>query len=152
MRRLEQIDLWILTFVDLRLIVYDLQTALQKFGNRRTNWEKGTTFQGIETPSQSRFVEYFDKIRKEHGGQLPPKRTLRLKRVIIRSINGKLTLFERHKQIANEAILIHVYQQINNCEKVWETRTAATFPWTFTSFQQKMPLHRAHSLPIWIVK
>ena len=32
------------------------------FGNRRTNWEKGKQFQGVETPSQSRFVGYYDII------------------------------------------------------------------------------------------
>ena len=55
---------------------------------RRTNWEKGTQFQGVETPSQSRFVSYYDTITNKLNGLLPPINTLKLKRIMIDSING----------------------------------------------------------------
>lgn len=55
---------------------------------RRTNWEKGTTFQGVETPSQSRFVGYYDIITNKLGGLLPSIKTLKLKSITIKSING----------------------------------------------------------------
>lgn len=61
---------------------------MHKFGDRRTNWEKGSTFQGVETPSQSRFVGYYDVITNKLGGLLPSIKTLKLKKVIIYSIKG----------------------------------------------------------------
>ncbi|RMZ96994.1 phosphatidylinositol 3-4-5-trisphosphate 3-phosphatase TPTE2-like [Brachionus plicatilis] len=42
--------------------------ALYKFGDRRTNWDKGKIFQGVETPSQSRFVGYYDIICNKLNG------------------------------------------------------------------------------------
>lgn len=62
--------------------------ALSKFGNRRTDWNKGNSFQGVQTPTQARFVEYFSIITNKLGGLLPSVRTLKLKKVTIHSING----------------------------------------------------------------
>jgi PTEN phosphatase family protein len=62
--------------------------ALNKFGDRRTNWDKGNIFQGVETPSQSRFVGYYDIITNKLNGLLPSIVTLKLKKVVIYSING----------------------------------------------------------------
>jgi PTEN phosphatase family protein len=64
--------------------------ALKKFGNRRTDWEKGKSFQGVQTPTQARFVGYFDIIKNKLGGLLPSIRVLNLKKVIIHSIKGNL--------------------------------------------------------------
>lgn len=64
------------------------QEALLRFGDRRTNWDKGKTFQGVETPSQSRFVGYYDIITNQLGGLLPSIKTMYLKKVIIHSIKG----------------------------------------------------------------
>ena len=58
------------------------------FGNRRTDVEKGKKFQGVETPSQSRFVGYYEDIIYRLGGSLPEKKALRLSKVIINSIKG----------------------------------------------------------------
>ena len=60
------------------------------FGNRRTNWEKGKQFQGVETPSQSRFVGYYDIITNKLGGLLPSIKTINLKKITINSIKGKM--------------------------------------------------------------
>jgi PTEN phosphatase family protein len=62
--------------------------ALDKFGDRRTNWDKGNVFQGVETPSQSRFVGYYDIITNKLGGLLPAIRVLKLSKVIIHSMRG----------------------------------------------------------------
>ncbi|RMZ96992.1 phosphatidylinositol 3-4-5-trisphosphate 3-phosphatase TPTE2-like [Brachionus plicatilis] len=62
--------------------------ALYKFGDRRTNWDKGKIFQGVETPSQSRFVGYYDIICNKLNGLLPPIKYLRLTKVLIHSIRG----------------------------------------------------------------
>ena len=61
---------------------------MSKFGNRRTDWNKGNSFQGVQTPTQARFVEYFSIITNKLGGLLPSVRTLKLKKVTIHSING----------------------------------------------------------------
>jgi PTEN homologous phosphatase len=60
------------------------------FGNRRTNWEKGKQFQGVETPSQSRFVGYYDIITNKLGGLLPSIKTINLKKITINSIKGNI--------------------------------------------------------------
>ena len=72
----------------LSLFLKKFEDALNKFGDRRTNWDKGKTFQGVETPSQSRFVEYYDIIIKNYDGLNPPIRNLKLKKIIIHSIKG----------------------------------------------------------------
>lgn len=68
--------------------MFSCQEALGKFGDRRTNWDKGNVFQGVETPSQSRFVGYYDIVRNQFGGLLPPLRTLKLSKVIISGLEG----------------------------------------------------------------
>jgi PTEN homologous phosphatase len=70
------------------------QEALHKFGDRRTNWDKGNTFQGVETPSQSRFVGYYDIITNKLGGLLPAIRNLKLKKIVMHSINGIQAIFK----------------------------------------------------------
>ena len=65
-----------------------LQEALDKFGNRRTDWNKGKSFQGVQTPTQARFVTYYDIITNKLSGIIPTVRTLRLKRVTVHSIGG----------------------------------------------------------------
>jgi len=55
--------------------------------------EEGLTFQGVETASQIRYVEYFERIKKEFGGIAPPDRRLTLSSVAIKSIAGKIIVF-----------------------------------------------------------
>ena len=50
------------------------------FADRRTNSEAGSQFQGVETPSQSRFVGYYDIITNKLGGLLPSIKTINLKK------------------------------------------------------------------------
>mmetsp|Transcript_19367 Transcript_19367/g.23975 ORF Transcript_19367/g.23975 Transcript_19367/m.23975 type:complete len:584 (+) Transcript_19367:44-1795(+) len=56
--------------------------SLDYFGNRRTDTEVGTKFQGVETPSQSRYVGYYEWI-KNNGRKLPPPTKLKIKDIVI---------------------------------------------------------------------
>lgn len=71
-----------------RKIYISLQESLEYFGERRTDLEVGSTFQGVETASQIRYVEYFEKIKKNFNGKMPPAKELKLKRVTVTSIKG----------------------------------------------------------------
>uniref|UniRef100_F6XHE4 Phosphatidylinositol-3,4,5-trisphosphate 3-phosphatase n=1 Tax=Ciona intestinalis TaxID=7719 RepID=F6XHE4_CIOIN len=62
--------------------------ALEYFGSRRTDFEVGDVFQGVETASQIRYVGYFEKIKKNYGGQLPPMKKLKVTGVTITAIQG----------------------------------------------------------------
>ncbi|KAL8583379.1 hypothetical protein ACOMHN_035361 [Nucella lapillus] len=55
------------------------KTSLEYFGDRRTDLTKGTAFQGVETPSQSRYVGYFEKIKNEYNRHMPPRKLLKIK-------------------------------------------------------------------------
>ncbi|CAG5106662.1 Oidioi.mRNA.OKI2018_I69.chr1.g2943.t1.cds [Oikopleura dioica] len=54
------------TFIASWLLITDFcpsaDVALRHFGERRTDESKGTAFQGVETPSQSRYVNYYESI------------------------------------------------------------------------------------------
>merc|ERR1711981_1186257 len=56
--------------------------SLDYFGNRRTDKNVSTKFQGVETPSQSRYVGYFELMRQS-GGQLPGPRPLMITKITI---------------------------------------------------------------------
>lgn len=56
--------------------------SLDYFGNRRTDTNVGTKFQGVETPSQSRYVGYYEWV-KNNGRELPPAAPLRLAEIHI---------------------------------------------------------------------
>ncbi|XP_046389575.1 phosphatidylinositol 3,4,5-trisphosphate 3-phosphatase TPTE2-like isoform X2 [Ischnura elegans] len=62
--------------------------CLTYFGDRRTDLEVGSIFQGVETPSQSRYVRYFEKTLKQWGGKLPPKKNLILRSIKIDQMAG----------------------------------------------------------------
>ncbi|XP_064637589.1 phosphatidylinositol 3,4,5-trisphosphate 3-phosphatase TPTE2-like isoform X2 [Lineus longissimus] len=63
------------------------EDSLSYFGDRRTDLTVGKKFQGVETPSQSRYVGYFERVKKELGYQLPPDKKLKLKMVRIEGIS-----------------------------------------------------------------
>lgn len=56
------------------------EDSLVYFGSRRTDTRYGHAFQGVETPSQSRYVRYYERI-KENGGNLPPEKKLHLRKI-----------------------------------------------------------------------
>lgn len=49
----------------------DAEESLEYFGDRRTDLTVGKKFQGVETPSQSRYVGYYDKVKKNMDGKIP---------------------------------------------------------------------------------
>ncbi|XP_021359540.1 phosphatidylinositol 3,4,5-trisphosphate 3-phosphatase TPTE2-like [Mizuhopecten yessoensis] len=66
----------------------EAQQSLKYFGKRRTDLNAGSTFQGVETPSQCRYVEYYEKVKWELDWTIPPVRHLKIKTVNITSIKG----------------------------------------------------------------
>ncbi|XP_055982345.1 phosphatidylinositol 3,4,5-trisphosphate 3-phosphatase TPTE2-like [Sorex fumeus] len=64
------------------------EESLFYFGERRTDKTTSTKFQGVETPSQSRYVTYFESVKYNHNLTLPPRVTLTIKQFIIYSIHG----------------------------------------------------------------
>ncbi|XP_064413855.1 putative tyrosine-protein phosphatase TPTE isoform X4 [Latimeria chalumnae] len=61
--------------------------SLDYFGERRTDTSVSSKFQGVETPSQSRYVGYYE-IMKAQNRQLPPEKNLTIKSIRIHSILG----------------------------------------------------------------
>jgi len=74
-------------------LIYDGQfkvakEALDYFAARRTDNAIGSKFQGVETPSQSRYVHYWCNIINEMNGELPPKRPMALKVIRVNALAG----------------------------------------------------------------
>ena len=57
--------------------------SLDYFGRRRTDTNVGKKFQGVETPSQSRYVQYFEQMKNHLDGLLPPSHVLMIKKMEI---------------------------------------------------------------------
>lgn len=66
----------------------EAESSLDYFGGRRTDLSVGTTFQGVETPSQSRYVGYYERVKKDYDGESPPVVTVRITNLKITGING----------------------------------------------------------------
>lgn len=64
------------------------EASLIYFGNRRTDLSVGSKFQGVETPSQNRYVEYFQIIKDKYDGKLPPEIPLKLQEIKIYAVAG----------------------------------------------------------------
>uniref|UniRef100_H2LIN4 Transmembrane phosphatase with tensin homology n=1 Tax=Oryzias latipes TaxID=8090 RepID=H2LIN4_ORYLA len=64
------------------------QDSLEYFGERRTDKTRSSKFQGVETPSQSRYVGYYEVMKNKFNRQLPPPQSLRIKSLRIHSIAG----------------------------------------------------------------
>ncbi|XP_028276982.1 putative tyrosine-protein phosphatase TPTE [Parambassis ranga] len=64
------------------------QDSLEYFGERRTDKSQSSKFQGVETPSQSRYVGYYEVMKTKFSRQLPPPKSLRIKSIRIHSIAG----------------------------------------------------------------
>jgi len=60
--------------------------SLEYFGQRRTDTNVGSKFQGVETPSQARYVGYFERMKRELDGKPPPPRWLALRGVEVRGV------------------------------------------------------------------
>ncbi|XP_008330889.1 putative tyrosine-protein phosphatase TPTE isoform X2 [Cynoglossus semilaevis] len=62
--------------------------SLEYFGERRTDKSVSSKFQGVETPSQSRYVGYYETIKTHYKRKLPPPKQLKIKSIRIHSISG----------------------------------------------------------------
>ncbi|XP_068920858.1 LOW QUALITY PROTEIN: phosphatidylinositol 3,4,5-trisphosphate 3-phosphatase TPTE2-like [Petaurus breviceps papuanus] len=62
--------------------------SLEHFGKRRTDTASSAKYQGVETPSQSRYVEYFAQIKNKYHWAIPQSKILRIKSITIYSIRG----------------------------------------------------------------
>ncbi|CAF1254156.1 unnamed protein product [Rotaria magnacalcarata] len=60
--------------------------ALTLFAEGRTDLREGKQFQGVETPSQTRYVGYYEKILHVYNHHMPPTTILKLKAIVIRGI------------------------------------------------------------------
>ncbi|XP_032070023.1 phosphatidylinositol 3,4,5-trisphosphate 3-phosphatase TPTE2-like [Thamnophis elegans] len=64
------------------------QESLEYFGKRRTDETTSTKFQGVETPSQSRYVEYYAILKSKYSLILPPEKLFRIKCIKVYAIQG----------------------------------------------------------------
>eukprot|EP00112_Aurelia_sp_Birch-Aquarium-sp1_P024593 Seg784.6_Seg784.1 transcript_id=Seg784.6_Seg784.1/GoldUCD/mRNA.D3Y31 product="Phosphatidylinositol 3 4 5-trisphosphate 3-phosphatase TPTE2" protein_id=Seg784.6_Seg784.1/GoldUCD/D3Y31 len=64
------------------------EKSLHYFGYRRTDRAKGSKFQGVETPSQSRYVGYIERVLKDHNGIIPPAQPLVFASIKLKRIKG----------------------------------------------------------------
>ncbi|XP_077340336.1 phosphatidylinositol 3,4,5-trisphosphate 3-phosphatase TPTE2-like isoform X3 [Lithobates pipiens] len=65
--------------------------SLDYFGERRTDTSVSTKFQGVETPSQSRYVAYYEILKNKYSLQLPPEKKFRIRSIRIHSIEVTLS-------------------------------------------------------------
>ncbi|XP_040589454.1 phosphatidylinositol 3,4,5-trisphosphate 3-phosphatase TPTE2-like isoform X2 [Mesocricetus auratus] len=69
-------------------VALNAKESLYFFGERRTDKSSSSKFQGIETPSQNRYVKYFEKLKVSYQWILPSRKILVIKRFIVYSIHG----------------------------------------------------------------
>uniref|UniRef100_A0A7N6F759 Phosphatidylinositol-3,4,5-trisphosphate 3-phosphatase n=1 Tax=Anabas testudineus TaxID=64144 RepID=A0A7N6F759_ANATE len=91
------------------------QDSLNYFGERRTDKTQSTKFQGVETPSQSRYVGYYEIMKTTFNRQLPPPKALRIKSIRISSIAGKTHQTSRVLQLDKRTALS--FTREDNCEE-----------------------------------
>lgn len=65
------------------------QDVLDFFGDRRTDKTFSNKYQGVETPSQSRYVDYYTKLVKELDNIIPLPVELQLVTFKITEMSGK---------------------------------------------------------------
>ncbi|XP_071950976.1 phosphatidylinositol 3,4,5-trisphosphate 3-phosphatase TPTE2-like [Antedon mediterranea] len=62
--------------------------ALDHFGNRRTDYDVGSKFQGVQTPSQARYVGYYEMVKYTHNGMIPNSSTFKIESIQVQSLQG----------------------------------------------------------------
>uniref|UniRef100_A0A7N5JKU5 Phosphatidylinositol 3,4,5-trisphosphate 3-phosphatase TPTE2 n=1 Tax=Ailuropoda melanoleuca TaxID=9646 RepID=A0A7N5JKU5_AILME len=112
------------------------EESLYYFGERRTDKSTSTKFQGVETPSQNRYVGYFADVKNIYNMSLPPRKTLKIKKIVIYSIHGngsdlKVQIIMQHKivffcsaskncqifhDVETDSVIIH----LSNCPPVYD--------------------------------
>ena len=87
---------------------------MKYFALKRTG-DINTTFKGVETPSQKRFVNYFETLMHKLGGVMPLEKQLKLEKVLIRPIKKWdehyiVKIFSNNKQSVNT---FHLLTDVN---------------------------------------
>ena len=72
---------------------------MQIFAENRTDLRHGKAYQGVETPSQTRYVGYYEKLLHVYNHQMPPTKVLKLKSITITAIASKLIGLSFRKEI-----------------------------------------------------
>lgn len=67
---------------------HDSKDVVDFFGERRTDKSVGSKYQGVETPSQSRYIDYFHQVLTKFGGTIPAKLPIVLKSIKISALAG----------------------------------------------------------------
>ncbi|XP_053214113.1 phosphatidylinositol 3,4,5-trisphosphate 3-phosphatase TPTE2-like isoform X2 [Panonychus citri] len=66
----------------------ECKEVLEYFADRRTDTSVGKKYQGVETPSQARYIEYFSRIINQMNGKLPVEgKTVNLKSISIEGLS-----------------------------------------------------------------
>ncbi|KAM4876378.1 phosphatidylinositol 3,4,5-trisphosphate 3-phosphatase TPTE2-like [Thomomys bottae] len=85
-----------------------MQDSIDYFGEHRTDRNVSSQFQGVETPSQSRYVRYFDILKNVLNWEMPVKKPLKIVKFVIYSIQGvgegngadlKIEIIMQHKTV-----------------------------------------------------
>uniref|UniRef100_A0A8C3W0I9 Phosphatidylinositol-3,4,5-trisphosphate 3-phosphatase n=1 Tax=Catagonus wagneri TaxID=51154 RepID=A0A8C3W0I9_9CETA len=97
------------------------EASLYYFGERRTDKSTSSKFQGIETPSQNRFVGYFAKMKNSYNLTLPPRKILSMTKIIIYSINGNGN--DLKVQIIMQQKTVFSCSASQNCRMVHDAET-----------------------------
>ena len=94
--------------------------SLDYFGNRRTDTNVSKKFQGVETPSQSRYVGYYEWVRNNEK-QLPEPVALRLTQIRITGLmycgagDGSDFWVVIDQGRGNTVFTAHFGQQVSQC-------------------------------------
>ncbi|PNJ01687.1 TPTE2 isoform 4 [Pongo abelii] len=113
------------TMVCALLIAFEIfltaEESLYYFGERRTDKTHSNKFQGVETPSQNRYVGYFAQVKHLYNWNLPPRQILFIKRFIIYSIRGDVCDLE--VQIVMEKKVVFSSTSLGNCSILHDIET-----------------------------
>ena len=60
--------------------------AMKFFALKRTFGDRQSHFKGVETPSQRRFVKYFEEIVYKYNNSLPRRRMLGITKIILKAL------------------------------------------------------------------
>ncbi|XP_011928775.1 PREDICTED: phosphatidylinositol 3,4,5-trisphosphate 3-phosphatase TPTE2 isoform X9 [Cercocebus atys] len=101
------------------------EESLYYFGERRTDKTNSSKFQGVETPSQNRYVGYFAQVKHLYNWNLPPRRILFIKRFVIYSIRGVGTggVCDLKVQIVMEKKVVFSSTSLGNCSILHDIET-----------------------------
>ncbi|XP_012578626.1 PREDICTED: phosphatidylinositol 3,4,5-trisphosphate 3-phosphatase TPTE2 [Condylura cristata] len=93
------------------------EDSLYYFGERRTDKTSSTKFQGVETPSQNRYVGYFADVKNIYNMTLPPKKILKIKKFCLYAVHGvgKGNGSDLKVQIIMQQKIIFLCSAFKNC-------------------------------------